>query len=234
MFFSKNDWPCWAWTQSEISSLNTCWIAYFSVWGLSIDCWIDFLSASHLHCYWLIAEQGLKCFFAKMVSLCEAECEAWVCNAAPFAWYENCSTCVTGSRSPASYLSLSLASALLTLLKDDKQQLNCERTLLSEHSSILLLWLRFIGQPCREVYSIGRGQKGQQPLPVLLRTDLCMVHTLTITFMTSAPHSHQFPGPCWCKITPGCVDYCQCPMRAFAQMHSLHVNLGSKMRQTFN
>ena len=43
-------------------------------------------------------------------------------------------------------------------------------------------------------------------------------------------HSSSLPpiprAPCWYKMTPGCVDYSQCPVRTFAQMHSLHVNSG--------
>lgn len=43
-------------------------------------------------------------------------------------------------------------------------------------------------------------------------------------------HSSSLPpvprAPRWYKITPGCVDCSWRPMRAFAQMHSLHVNSG--------
>lgn len=102
-----------------------------------------------------MAKQGLKWFFSHRGSVWKwilNKCEAWICNSAPSAWYENCSTCVTGSKSPASCPSLSLASALFTLLKDDKQQLNCEGLCSLNIVLVLNLWLRFTGQPCKEVH----------------------------------------------------------------------------------
>lgn len=92
------------------------------------------------------------------------------------AWYENCSTCVTGSRSPASYWSISVASTLLTLLKDNKHQLNCERTLLSEHSSSPA----FVAEVCRtaiDIKYIAMGTEGWHHLSLLLRKVHCMIQS---------------------------------------------------------
>lgn len=183
-----------------------------------------------------MAKQGLKWFFSHRGSVWKwilNKCEAWICNSAPSAWYENCSTCVTGSRSPASYLSLSLASALFTLLKDDKQQPNCEGLCSLSTVLALLLWLRFTGQPCREMHS--KRTKGPAACPLSAQNRPVCASYIWHHLPDHRSSLSQIPrAPCWYKIPATCVDCSWCPMRAFAQMHiRQYANSGIKNKTPY-
>lgn len=183
-----------------------------------------------------MAKQGLKWVFSHRGSVWKwilNKCEAWICNSAPSAWYENCSTCVTGSRSPASYLSLSLASTLFTLLKDQKQQLNCEGLSSLNKVLVLLLWLRFTGQPCKEGHSKGPKGPAASPLsaqnrPVRDSNTWYHLHH----HRSSLPPIHR--APCWYKIMATCVDYSWCPWGLLHKCTVSMLTLGSKIRQVTN